>query len=87
MSAAKAAENEDLDRWIAVNDPIIERQFARRGRSSERTADMPLTTSALEQLEADRRGAPTTRRYALRNREPQRASTKRGLSWLASQHV
>ena len=46
----KIAENESLDRWVAVNDPIIERQFARRGRSSERPADTPLTTAALEQL-------------------------------------
>jgi hypothetical protein len=69
VRAAKAAENESLDRWIAVNDPIIERQFARRGRSSERPADMPLTTSALEQLARPIAAALHPRRYALKNRE------------------
>jgi hypothetical protein len=67
--AAKAAENESLDRWIAVNAPIIERQFARRGRASERPADMPLTTAALEQLARPIRAALYPRRYALKNRE------------------
>lgn len=69
VRAAKAAENESLDRWVAVNDPIIERQFARRGRSSERPADMPLTTSALEQLSRPIIAALHPRRYALKNRE------------------
>jgi hypothetical protein len=69
VRAARAAENESLDRWIAVNDPIIERQFARRGRSSERPADMPLTTAALEQLARPITAALHPRRYALKNRE------------------
>jgi hypothetical protein len=69
VHATKAAENESLDRWIAVNDPIIERQFARRGRSSERPADMPLTTAALEQLARPVTAALHPRRYALKNRE------------------
>ena len=69
VRAARAAENESLDRWIAVNDPIIERQFARRGRSSERPADMPLTTAALEQLARPITAALYPRRYALKNRE------------------
>jgi hypothetical protein len=69
VRAARAAENESLDRWIAVNDPIIERQFARRGRSSERPADMPLTASALEQLARPITAALYPRRYALKNRE------------------
>jgi hypothetical protein len=69
VRAAKATENESLDRWIAVNDLIIERQFARRGRSSERPADMPLTTAALEQLARPITAALYPRRYALKNRE------------------
>ncbi len=69
VRAARAAENESLDRWIAVTDPIIERQFARRGRSSERPADMPLTTAALEQLARPITAALHPRRYALKNRE------------------
>ena len=69
VHAAKIAENESLDRWVAVNGPIIERQFARRGRSSERPADMPLTTAALEQLARPITAALYPRRYALKNRE------------------
>lgn len=66
---AKAAGIESLDRWIAVNEPIIERQFARRGRASERPADMPLTTAALEQLARPITAALYPRRYGLKNRE------------------
>jgi hypothetical protein len=69
VRAARAAKNESLERWIAVNDPIIERQFARRGRASERSADMPLTTAALEQLARPITAALYPRRYALKNRE------------------
>jgi hypothetical protein len=50
VRAARAAENQSLDRWIAVNGPTIEAQFVRRRRPSQRPADMPLTTAALEQL-------------------------------------
>jgi hypothetical protein len=69
VRATRAAENESLERWIAVNDPIIERQFSRRGRSYERPADMPLTTAALEQLARPITAALHPRRYALKNRE------------------
>jgi hypothetical protein len=69
VRAARTVENESLERWIAVNDPIIERQFARRGRSSDRPADMPLTTAALEQLARPITAALHPRRYALKNRE------------------
>ena len=69
VRATRTAENESLDRWIAVNDPIIERQFARRGRGSDRPADMPLTTAALEQLARPITAALYPRRYALKNRE------------------
>lgn len=69
VHAAKIAENESLDRWVAVNGPIIERQFARRGRSSERPPDMPLTAAALEQLARPITAALYPRRYALKNRE------------------
>ncbi len=69
VRAARTVENESLERWIAVNDPTIERQFARRGRSSDRPADMPLTTAALEQLARPITAALHPRRYALKNRE------------------
>jgi hypothetical protein len=69
VRAARAAENESLERWIAANDPIIERQFARRGLASERPADMPLTTAALEQLARPITAALHPRRYALKNRK------------------
>jgi hypothetical protein len=69
VRAARAAENESLDRWIAVNGPTIEAQFARRPPPSRRPADMPLTTSALEQLTRPIVAALYPRRYALKNRE------------------
>jgi hypothetical protein len=47
VRAARAAENESHDRWIAVNGPTIESQSARRGPASRRPIDMPLTTAAL----------------------------------------
>ena len=36
LRAARVAENESLDRWIAVNGPTIEAQFARRAPPSRR---------------------------------------------------
>ncbi len=69
VRAARAAENESLDRWIAVNGPTIEAQFARRLAPSRRPADMPLTTAALEQLTRSISAALYPRRYALKNRE------------------
>src|SRR5215210_2987491 len=69
VRAARAAGNESLDRWIAVNGPTIEAQFARRPPPSRRPADMPLTTSALEQVTRPIVTALYPRRYALKNRE------------------
>jgi hypothetical protein len=69
VRAARAAENESLDRWMAVNGPTIESQFARRGPASRRPADMPLTTAALEQITRPIAAALYPRRYALKNRE------------------
>lgn len=69
VRAARTAENESLDRWIAVNGPTIESQFARRGPASRRPADMPLTTAALEQITRPIVAALYPRRYALKNRE------------------
>lgn len=66
--AAKAVGNESLDRWIAVNGPTIEAQFARRPPPSRRPLEMPLTTSALEQLTRPIASALYPRRYALKNR-------------------
>jgi hypothetical protein len=67
--AARAAENESLERWIAVNGPTIEAQFARRPPPSRRPADIPLTTAALEQITRPIVAALYPRRYALKNRE------------------
>jgi hypothetical protein len=50
VRAARALENESLNRWIAVNGPTIEEQFAPRPPPSRRPPEMPLTSSALEQL-------------------------------------
>ncbi|MBA3358720.1 MAG: transposase [Thermoleophilaceae bacterium] len=69
VAAAKAVENESLDRWIAVNGPTIETQFARRPPPSRRPAEMPLTTAALEQLTRPIAAALYPRRYALKNRQ------------------
>jgi hypothetical protein len=69
VRAARAAENESLHRWIAVNGPTIEAQFARRPPPSRRPVDMPLTTSALEQITRPIVTALYPRRYALTNRE------------------
>lgn len=66
---ARTARNESLDRWIAVNAPVIEAQFARRGPSWRRPPDMPLTTAALEQITRPIITALYPRRYALRNRQ------------------
>ena len=71
VEAARALENESLDRWIAVNGPTIETQFSRRPPPSRRPAEMPLTTAALEQLtRPNRRGALPT---SLRAQEPRAA--------------
>jgi hypothetical protein len=69
VSAARALENESLDRWIAVNGPTIEAQFARRPPPSRRPTDMPLTTAALEQIARPIVTALYPRRYGLKNRE------------------
>ena len=69
VRAAKAIDNESLDRWIAVNGPTLEAQFARRPPPSRRPADMPLTTAALEQITRPIVTALYPRRYGLKNRE------------------
>jgi len=70
VRAARAAENESLGRWIAVNQVTIESQFARRAAlSPHRAADMPLTTAALDQITRPMVAALYPRRYALKNRE------------------
>jgi hypothetical protein len=69
VRVARAAENESLDRWIAVNGPVIESQFARREPASRRPPDTPLTTSALEQITRPIVTALHPRRSALKNRE------------------
>lgn len=69
VRAARAAENESLDRWIAVNGPTIDSQFARRPPPSHRPPDMPLTTAALEQIARPIVTALYPRRYAIKNRE------------------
>jgi hypothetical protein len=69
VRAARIAENESLERWIAVNGPTIESQFARRPLASQRPADMPLTTAALEQITTHISTVLYPRRYALKNRE------------------
>jgi hypothetical protein len=66
---ARATGNESLDRWIAVNGPTIEAEFARRPPRWRRPVDMPLTTAALEQITRPITPALYPRRYALKNRD------------------
>ena len=68
VRAARAVSNESLDRWIAVNGPTIEAQFACRPPPSRRPVDMPLTTAALEQVARPIVTALYPRRYGLKNR-------------------
>jgi Transposase, Mutator family len=65
-AAASEIGSEGLDRWIAVNGPTIEAQFARRPPPSKRPAEMPLTTAALEQLTRPIASALYPRRYTLK---------------------
>ncbi len=69
VRAARVAAYESLDRWITVNGPTIEAQFARRVPASRRPAEMPLTTAALEQITRPIVAALYPRRYSLKNRE------------------
>jgi hypothetical protein len=69
VRAARTVENESMERWIAVNGSTIEAQFARRPPPSRRPADMPLTTSALDQITRPIVTALYPRRYGLKNRE------------------
>lgn len=69
VRAARVTENESVDRWAAVNGPTIEARFARWPPPSRRSADMPLTTSPLEQITRAIVAALYPRRCALKNRE------------------
>jgi hypothetical protein len=69
VRSARGNPNEVLERWMAVNGPTIEAQFARRMPPSRRPADTPLTTAALEQITRPIAAALYPRRYALKNRE------------------
>ena len=69
VRVAQATGNGRVDRWIAVNGPVIESQFARRAPAFCRPPDMPLTTAALEQITRPIIAALHPRRYALKNRE------------------
>jgi hypothetical protein len=69
VRVARATEDDSLDRWIAVNGPVMEAQFARREPGSGRPADMPPATSALEQITTPILAALHPHRYALKFRE------------------
>ena len=58
-----------LDGWLDDNDLLIQWQFQRRGLSTNRPADRPLSTGGLEQKTRPIRDALHPRRYALKNRE------------------
>ena len=63
------AENESLDRWIAVNQGTIQTQFARRALTPHRALDVRSPLQALDQITRPISAALYPRRYALKNRE------------------
>ena len=66
---ARAAENPRLSSWPDGAGRVVEEQFGRRGLRSQRPADMPLLTSAMDGIVEPMRAALHPRRYGLKNRE------------------
>jgi hypothetical protein len=66
---AHAAGIERLSEWLNTTGRIVEDQFRRRGRRSERPADMPLATSPMDGLINPIRTAIQPRAYGLKNRD------------------
>ncbi len=67
--AAHAVESRRLSEWLNTTGTVLEAQFARRGLSTARRADMPLSTSPMDAFTNPVRAAIRTRAYALRNSE------------------
>ncbi len=67
--AAHAVGSRRLSEWLNTTGAVLEAQFARRGLSSSRPADTPLSTSPMDAFTNPVRDAIRTRAYALKNRE------------------
>ena len=66
---AHAVGSPRLSDWLATTDAAVEPQFARRGLSTNRSADTPLSTSPMDAFVNPIRDAIGPRAYALKNRE------------------
>jgi len=66
---AHAADIPRLSSWLESTGRVVEDQFARRGLSSLRAIDTPLSTSPMDGLTRPIRDALHPRRYGLKNQE------------------
>jgi hypothetical protein len=66
---AHAVGSRRLSDWLATTGQVLEAQFARRGLSTNRSADTPLSTSPMDAFVTPIRDAIRPRAYALKNRE------------------
>ena len=66
---AHAVGSRRLSDWLATTGRLLEAQFARRGLSTNRPADTPLSTSPMDAFVTPIRDAIRPRAYALKNRE------------------
>jgi len=67
--AAHAIGSRRLSEWLTTTGTVLEAQFARRGLSTNRRADTPLSTSPMDAFTNSVRDAIRPRAYALKNRE------------------
>jgi hypothetical protein len=66
---AHAVGSRRLNDWLATTGTVLEAQFARRGLSTKRSTDTPLSTSPMDAFVTPIRDAIRPRAYALKNRE------------------
>jgi hypothetical protein len=66
---AHAVDSRRLSAWRGTTGAVLEAQFARRGLSTSRSPDTPLSTSPIDASVTPIRDAIRPRAYALKNRE------------------
>jgi len=69
VADAHAVDSRRLSDWLATTGAVVEAQFARRGLSTSRSLDTPLSTSPMDAFVTPIRDAIRPRAYALKNRE------------------
>jgi len=69
VADAHAVDTRRLSDWLATTGAVVEAQFARRGLSTSRSLDTPLSTSPMDAFVTPIRDAIRPRAYALKNRE------------------